>query len=139
MDSERVTIGEAAEQVGMSAKAIRLYEQRGLLDPAPRTRGGYRTYGPEDLAVLTFIRQAKAVGLRLGEVGRIIDLQRAGKQPCATVIDVLDARLADVDRKLADLTGLRRTLAAARARAEEAARAGRPAVICTVIETSPTS
>lgn len=138
MDGERVMIGEAAERAGMSAKAIRLYEQRGLLEPAPRTDAGYRTYGPEDLAVLTFIRQAKATGLRLDEIGRIIDLQRAGEQPCATVVDLLDARLCDVDRKLADLSDLRRTLAAARARADGAARAGRPAVICTVIETSPT-
>ncbi len=49
------------------------------------------------------------------EVGRIIDLQRSEKQSCATVIDLLDRQLGDVDRKLADLKTLRRTLAAARA------------------------
>ncbi len=136
LNERRVTIGEAAEQAGITPKAIRLYEQRGLLEPAPRTDAGYRTYGPEDLAVLRFIRQAKAVGLRLDEVARIIDLQRTGQQPCATVIKLLDARLSDIDRQLADLTTLRATLATARDTAEDAQRAGRDAVICTVIETA---
>ena len=40
-----------------------------------------------------FIRQANAVGLRRNEVARIIDLQRTGQQPCATVIQLLDARV----------------------------------------------
>lgn len=136
MTERRVTIGEAAEQAGISPKAIRLYEQRGLLEPTLRTDAGYRTYGPEDLAVLRFIRQAKAVGLRLDDVARIIDLQRTGHQPCATVIQLLEARLTDIDRQLADLTALRATLATARATAEDAQRAGRAAVICTVIETA---
>ncbi len=139
MDEERVTIGEAAELVGMSAKAIRLYESRGLLEPIERTANGYRTYGPDDLAVLRFVRQAKAVGLRLDEVGRIIDLQRSGQQPCATVIDLLDRRLGDVDRKLADLKALRLALAAARAQADEAVRSGRDAVVCRVIESADCS
>ncbi len=138
MDEERVTIGEAAELVGVSAKAIRLYESRGLLEPIERTANGYRTYGPDDLAVLRFVRQAKAVGLKLDEVGRIIDLQRSGQQPCATVIDLLDRRLGEVDRKLADLkapaphTGRR-------AQADEAERSGRDAVVCRVIESADCS
>lgn len=139
MDEERVTIGEAAELVGVSAKAVRLYESRGLLEPTERTANGYRTYGPDDLAVLRFVRQAKAVGLKLDEVGRIIDLQRSGQQPCATVIDLLDRRLGDVDRKLADLEALRLALAAARAQADEAVRSGRDAVVCRVIESANSS
>ena len=136
MNEARVTIGVAAEMAGVSPKAIRLYESRGLLEPAERTSAGYRTYGPNDLAVLRFIRQAKSVGLRLGEVGRIIDLQRSGRQPCAMVIGLLDGRLADVDHKLADLEALRRTLLDARSQAEEAIRSGHDAVICRIIETA---
>lgn len=134
----RVTIGEAAERAGVTPKAIRLYETRGLLAPPERTTAGYRTYGPSDIALLSFIRQAKSVGLRLEEVGRIIDLERAGQQPCATVIDLLDARLSEIDNKLADLKALRRTLRNARSQAEDAARSGREAVVCRVIETATT-
>lgn len=134
MDETRVTIGEAAARSGLTAKAIRLYESRGLLGPADRTPAGYRTYGSEQLAVLGFIRRAKAVGLRLDEIGRILDLQRSGRQPCNTVVDLLDERIADIDRTMADLRALRRTMTAARARATDAARSGREAVICDLIE-----
>ncbi len=85
------------------------------------------------------MRQGRAVGLRLDEVARIIDLQRTGQQPCATVIQLLDARLSDIDRQLADLTTLRATLATVRDTAEDAQRTGRAAVICTVIETTTPS
>ena len=131
----RITIGQAAKRAGLTAKAIRLSERRGLLGPAERTDCGYRTYGPEELAVLGFIRQAKTVGLRLEEIRTIIDLQRSGRQPCGTVIDLLDSRLADIDRTMADLQTLRATMAVARARAQEAVTSGDDAVICRLIET----
>ena len=135
MVEPRITIGQAAQQSGLTSKAIRLYERRGLLSPAERTDSGYRTYGPEELAVLGFIRQAKTLGLRLEEIRTIIDLQQSGRQPCGTVIDLLDSRLADIDRTMADLKTLRATMAAARARAKEAANSGDDAVICRLIET----
>jgi DNA-binding transcriptional MerR regulator len=131
-----MTIGEAADRAGVTAKAIRLYESKGLIEPVSRTAAGYRTYNPDDVAVLRFIRQAKAVGLKLDEVGRIIDLQRSGQQPCSTVIDLLDLRLADIDAKLTDLRRLRRTLSDARSRADAAARSGADAVIGQVIEST---
>lgn len=136
MGEPRVTIGQAAKQSGLTSKAIRLYERQGLLGPAERTDSGYRTYGPEELDVLRFIRQSKAVGLRLEEIRRIIDLQRSGRQPCTAVIDLLNSRLVDIDRTMGDLKALRATMAAALARAEEAASSGDEAVICRLIETA---
>ena len=138
MGQTRLTIGEAAEVTGLTTKAIRLYETRGLVAPAKRTPAGYRTYGPDDIALLQFIRQAKTIGLHLDEIGRIIDLQRSAGRPCSVVIDLLDARLADIDRTMADLHELRLTLAAARSQAEQAMASGRDAVICSVIEAAAT-
>lgn len=138
MEQSRATIGEAAELTGLTTKAIRLYETRGLIQPAKRTPAGYRTYGPDELALLRFIRQARTVGLRLDEIGRIIDLQRSEGRPCSMVIDLLDDRLADIDRTIADLRALRQTLAAARSQAEQAMASGRDAVVCTVIEAAAT-
>ena len=132
----RLTIGEAAEQTSLTAKAIRLYEQRGLLPPAERTEAGYRTYGHDDLAILRFIRQAKAVGLRLDEIGQILDLQRSGQTPCATVLQLLDERIADIDRTMADLTALRSAMMRARSQAAEASKHGDATVVCHLIETS---
>ncbi len=85
MDLMAITIGQAARRSGLSPKAIRLYEAKGLLDAADRTPSGYRTYTDEDVAVLRFIRQAKSLDLRLNEIRDVIDLQRGGARPCQTV------------------------------------------------------
>ena len=55
-----MTVSAAAEAAGVSAKAVRLWEDKGLVTPAPRTDAGYRQYTEDDLGVLRFIRQAKA-------------------------------------------------------------------------------
>src|SRR5680860_1499912 len=57
--AHQLTIGEAAERTGLTRKAIRLYEHKGLLPPARRSNAGYRLYSADDLAVLGFIRRAR--------------------------------------------------------------------------------
>ena len=54
---------EAARQLGVSAKALRLYEQRGLLVPA-RTEAGWRAYGPDQMARAAEIAALRSLGLR---------------------------------------------------------------------------
>jgi DNA-binding transcriptional MerR regulator len=62
---------DAAKQLGVSAKALRLYEDRGLISPG-RTAAGWRAYGPEELARATQIVELRALGLSLNEVARIL-------------------------------------------------------------------
>lgn len=131
-----VTVGTAAEAAGVSAKAVRLWESKGLLPPAQRTEAGYRLFSDEDVAVLRFIRQAKALDLSLAEIKDIVDLQRDGAAPCARVTELLDTHIAGIDRTLADLRQLRRTLAAARRAARDSQRRGEEAVVCRIIETA---
>ncbi len=134
---ELVTIGRAAALTGLSPKAVRLYERKGLLPEAERTESGYRLFTADDLAVLHFIRQAKTLDLTLEEIKDVLDLQRCGEQPCARVTVMLDEHLAEIDRKLADLRRLRRSLLAARRAADTARRGGRDAVVCRIIENAP--
>jgi MerR family transcriptional regulator, mercuric resistance operon regulatory protein len=63
--SSRLKIGELARQTGLSIKTIRYYERRGLLEQPPRTQGGYRLYGPEEVARFRFVQRAKLLGLTL--------------------------------------------------------------------------
>jgi MerR family transcriptional regulator, copper efflux regulator len=133
-EQEGLTIGEAASEVGLSAKALRLYESKGLLPPAQRTDAGYRLFSEDDLATLRFIRQAKALGLQLREIKDIIELQRGGKQPCERVIQLLDQHIADIDRAITDLQQLRRSLSAARRAARSSQRQGKRGVVCRIIE-----
>ncbi|MGP3979828.1 heavy metal-responsive transcriptional regulator [Streptomyces sp. KR80] len=131
-----LTVGRIAAQVGLSPKAVRLYESNGLIDPPERTAAGYRTYADTALPALRFIRQAQALGLSLKEIKRILDLQRHGQQPCDLVIDLLDEHLAQVEQRIADLQALKKTLQGARDVADQAAGRGEPGVICPIIESA---
>jgi DNA-binding transcriptional MerR regulator len=130
------TVSQAARHAGVTRKAIRIYETKGLLPPAERTRAGYRLLTADDLAILRFIRQAKTLGLTLAEIGDILDLQLGGAQPCGRVTQLLDAHLAQIDRAMAELRQLRKSLLTARTTAEQTRRAGGDAVVCRIIEAS---
>lgn len=132
-----MTVGAAAAAAGVSAKAVRLWESKGLLPAAERTEAGYRIFTDDDVDVLRFIRQAKALGLTLPEIKDIIDLQRDGATPCGRVTELLDAHIAELDRTLADLRALRRSLTSVRQQARESQRRGEHAVVCRIIENHP--
>jgi DNA-binding transcriptional MerR regulator len=130
------TVGKAAKAAGLSAKAVRLYETKGLLPPAERTDAGYRTYDDDDIAILKFIRQAKTLGLSLGEIRDILDLRRGGTTPCRHVTALLDQRIRDIDQAIAGLRQLRRTLAGTRDHARQL-QAGDDQNVCGIIEHAP--
>lgn len=133
-----LTIGEVAERTGLTGKAIRLYETRGLMARPRRTQAGYRTYSEADVAVLRFIQRARTLGLGLDEIKQILDLQRGGAQPCRTVLRLLDTHVREIDETMTALRGLRRTLIAARDAARASEQRGEQAVVCRIIEGAPT-
>lgn len=127
-------VGAAAEAAGVTPKAVRLWESKGLLPPAGRTASGYRVFTEEDVDVLRFIRQAKALDLSLEEIGDVLDLQRGGAVTCGRVTTLLDAHIERLDRTMADLKRLRGTLDRARRSAREGQARGEEAVVCHIIE-----
>lgn len=127
------TVGKAAQAAGLSAKAVRLYEAKGLLPQAERTDAGYRTYTDDDITVLRFIRQAKTLGLSLGEIRDILDIRRAGTAPCRHVVALLDQRIRDIDRTITELRQLRNTLADTRTHARQH-QTGHTNGVCGIIE-----
>jgi DNA-binding transcriptional MerR regulator len=62
---------ETARRFGISIKALRLYERRGLLKPV-RSRAGWRAYGPEQIARLHQILALKRLGLSLASIGQLL-------------------------------------------------------------------
>ncbi|CAM2809136.1 MerR family transcriptional regulator [Shewanella amazonensis] len=64
-------IGEAARVTGLTIKAIRFYEQKGLL-PSPQRDGRYRVYSPQHLELLRLIRDAKALGVPLTKLMAVV-------------------------------------------------------------------
>lgn len=111
-------IGELAERSGVPAKTIRYYEDIGLLPAPPRLESGYRDYEPSTLDRLAFIRAAQGVGLSLGEIRGILALRDQGATPCSHVLELLRARAAELDRRIAELRDLRHELNRLVSRAE---------------------
>ncbi len=66
-------IGEAAERAEVSPRALRWYEEIGLLDPTGHTVGGARRYSEDDLKRIVHIRELQALlGMGLGEIRTIL-------------------------------------------------------------------
>lgn len=110
MGRDGLLIGEVAARTGVSRKALRLYEEAGILPAPRRTAAGYRIYGQETLALLAFITQARRLGFRLDEIKGIAQIKRSGRVPCSHVLDLVRQKVADLDRAVADLTEVRRGL-----------------------------
>ncbi|WAL68685.1 MerR family transcriptional regulator [Amycolatopsis cynarae] len=114
-------ITEAARATGTTARALRWYEQHGLLDP-PRTTAGYRDYGQRELHRIRSIQLLQATGFTLTDLATFVTLldepvpdRLAGNGPasprCATAIATTRARLATLERHLIEITALRDRLA----------------------------
>ena len=100
-------IGELASATGTRAETVRYYEKIGLLSPPARTSGNYRSYGGGQLARLSFIRRARDLGFTLEAVRELLTLSDDKTRPCEAVDGIARTHLAEVDRKIADLTSLR--------------------------------
>jgi MerR family copper efflux transcriptional regulator len=100
-------IGEVAAEAGMTTKALRYYERVGLLPEPDRTVSGYRDYPATVLDRLRFIRAAQAVGLTLGEIKGVISFREQGHPPCTHVLELIETRAADLDRRISELGQLR--------------------------------
>jgi MerR family transcriptional regulator, copper efflux regulator len=115
-------IGDAAAAAGTTARALRFYEQNGLLPPPRRTAAGQREYGPPELARIRVVREMLSLGLTIADVRSVADrlsllegdrLPTYGTPPaCAGTSGVVQRRLAALDEEIARLTGLRERLAA---------------------------
>lgn len=116
--SKGLTVGALATRAGTNAKTVRYYEEIGLLAPPARTEAGYRLYGEADLERLRFVLGAKSLGLSLAEIREVVGAWKAGERPCAHVRDRLDAKLAELDRRIAELTTFRDSLRAYRDQVE---------------------
>ncbi len=103
-------IGTVAEKSGISAKAIRYYESIGLIAAAHRTHTGYRVYGERDVQTLRFIQRARGLGFSVGEVGNLLALWRDTERHSAQVKAMAENHVADIDRKVAELRGMRDAL-----------------------------
>jgi DNA-binding transcriptional MerR regulator len=102
-----LTVSKLADQVGVSADTVRYYERIGLLPEPDRSATGYRLYGDDAVQRLRLIKHAQHFGLRLEEVGELLQIREQGLCPCGHTRTLLERRMADLDEQIAALGSLR--------------------------------
>lgn len=110
-EAANLSIGDLARLTGTKVNTIRFYEEGGLLPKAERTSSGRRIYRDADTQRLAFIRRSRSLGFPLDAVRELLTLADDTDQPCEAVDRIARAHLAEVDRKIADLSALRSELA----------------------------
>ena len=105
-----LTIGEAADAAGVSAKMIRHYEEIGLIPKASRSRSGYRHYREADIHVLRFVRRARELGFSMKEISALLGLWNNRRRASADVKRLAMKHLADLDARISEMQAMKRTL-----------------------------
>ena len=104
---ECLSIGAFARKGGVGVETVRYYQRQGLLR-VPKSPGGIRRYGPEDLRRLRFIRHAQSAGFTLSEIGELLDLDACDDRKRAREMAL--TRLDALDRKISELEAARSSL-----------------------------
>ncbi|MFJ8581104.1 MerR family transcriptional regulator [Micromonospora sp. NPDC093277] len=107
--------GQVAEAAGVNQQTLRYYERRGLVAEPERTLGGHRLYPPETVTILRVIKTAQRLGFTLDEVAELLNVSvhRHGRRPEPGLQARAQAKLVEVEQKIADLSVIRETLHAA--------------------------
>jgi Cu(I)-responsive transcriptional regulator len=109
-DWTMLNIGEAAQASSVSAKMIRHYEAIGLLPAARRTASGYRVYDEQDVRVLQFIHRGRELGFPLEKIADLLALWRDQNRASLEVRRLAEQHIAELNRKIAELQAMKRTL-----------------------------
>ena len=104
-----MNIGEAGRRSGLPAKTIRYYEQIGLVAPARRDND-YRDYSDRDVHELRFVARARALGFSVEESRQLLALYRDRDRSSADVREAATRHIADINRRIAELREMERTL-----------------------------
>jgi Hg(II)-responsive transcriptional regulator len=101
-----VRTSELAARAAVNPQTVRYYERRGLLAEPVRSAGGYRSYPPDALRRLRFIRRAQELGFTLTEVETLLDLSGGGPESCDAVRALATEKITDLRQRIADLRAL---------------------------------
>lgn len=105
-----MNIGEVARSSGISAKMIRYYESVGLVEPANRSDNGYRVYSSAEVHMLRFIKRARDLGFSTTQIEQLVRLWRDQDRSSAEVKRVAQQHIDELQRKITELEGMKRTL-----------------------------
>lgn len=106
-----MSVGELSRRAGVNLETVRFYEKERILPEPERTSGGHRIYNESDVERLQFVQRAKWVGFTLKEVRKLMRVREADPAgSCDDAMELARHKLAEIDRKLAELTHMRSAL-----------------------------
>jgi len=103
-------VGEVSQRLGLNPQTLYFYERIGLIPSLKRTEAGYRLYDESDLERLTFITQAKTLGLSLDDIKELLTLQDGHQLSCQDVYDRLLKKVQQIDQTIHQLQTLKAQL-----------------------------
>jgi DNA-binding transcriptional MerR regulator len=101
---------EVAAEAGVNVQTLRYYERIGLLAEPGRQASGYRSYGPEAVRVVRFVKRAQCLGFSLGEVESLLELASGGPASCDTARAMAEEKVTQLEAKVAALVAMRESL-----------------------------
>lgn len=107
--SRTLKVGELAKLAGKTVRALHLYEERGLLDPIERSKGGFRLYGEDSLVRVRWISKLQDMDFSLADIQTMLrQWEKSGSAPDAMVRvgELLKEKLADTREQVARLRAL---------------------------------
>ncbi|KFC83448.1 MULTISPECIES: Cu(I)-responsive transcriptional regulator [Buttiauxella] len=107
-----MNISDVAKKTGLTSKAIRFYEEKGLVTAPLRSDNGYRSYTQKHLDELTLLRQARQVGFNLEECRELVNLFNDPARHSADVKARTLQKVADIEKVISELQGMRQQLMA---------------------------
>jgi MerR family mercuric resistance operon transcriptional regulator len=105
-----LTVSQLADRAGIATDTVRYYDRVGLLPSPARSAAGYRQYDEAAVERLGLIRAAQAAGLRLRDIGELLQVADHGRCPCGHTETLLRQRLAEVEAELVRLARLQAEL-----------------------------
>lgn len=107
-----MNISDVAKKTGLTSKAIRFYEEKGLVTPPLRGDNGYRSYEVKHIEELTLLRQARLVGFNLDECREMVQLFNDPQRHSADVKKRTLEKVAEIEAHIDELTQMRTRLLA---------------------------
>ncbi|MBG3013177.1 Cu(I)-responsive transcriptional regulator [Proteus faecis] len=105
-----MNISEIASKTGLTAKAIRFYEEKDLITPPGRGENGYRYYQAQHIEELTLLRQAREVGFNLEECRALLMLLRNPSRHSSDVKEATLKKVAEIEKTINELNDIRQRL-----------------------------
>ncbi len=126
---KNLTISQLAKLAAVNLQTIYYYEDLGLLPEPARTASGYRTYEPEYIENIYFIKQAQELGFKLEEIRALVDLRFNRKALGQDVKDLVRKKIVSIDAEIKKLTDAKVALQAL----DRSCAGDMPATACPII------